>query len=284
MAFLDHIIACNHHDISKFLPFVVEETRVGWIRHDVARRLAAFPEAFRIIRKRIELHPALSSPELRSIMVDAVAAELHDDWGTPRLRGERYRVVRRFGDEPLMSVDRGVVSLFGIRAFGIHVNGMVRRPDGLYLWIGRRAPDKSVAPGKLDNMVAGGQPAGLSLHDNLLKEAAEEADIPPQLAATARPVGAITYCLEDEWGLKPDVMYCYDLDVPDDFTPRNTDGEISDFTLMPVAEVARQVRDTGNFKFNVNLVITDFLIRHGLLSPDAEPDYLDIVAGLRRGA
>ncbi|MEO0034473.1 MAG: hypothetical protein RLZZ501_496, partial [Pseudomonadota bacterium] len=31
------------------------------------------------------------------------------------------------------------------------------------------------------------------------------------------------------------------------------------------------------------LVILDFLIRHGHLSPDHEPDYLDLVAGLRRG-
>ena len=285
MAFLDHIAACNRHDITKFLPFVVADSRVGWIRHDVARRLAAFPEAFRVMIRhhRVELHPALATPELRSTMVEAVAVELNRDWGTPKLRGEHYRVARRFGDTPLMSVDRGVVSLYGIRAFGVHVNGFVRRPDGLHLWIGRRAADKTVAPGKLDNMVAGGQPARLSLHDNLLKEAAEEADLPPELATTARPVGAITYCMEDEWGLKPDVMYCYDLEVPADFTPRNTDGELSGFTLMPVAEVARQVRDTGNFKFNVNLVITDFLIRHGLLSPDVEPDYLEIVSGLRRG-
>ena len=284
MAFLDHIAACNHHDLTKFLPFVVADSQVGWIRHDVARRLAAFPEAFRVIRRqRVELHPALTTPDLRSTMVDAVAAELSRDWGTPRLRGERYRVVRRFGDAPLMSVDRGVVSLFGIRAFGVHVNGLVRRPDGLHLWIGRRAADKSVAPGKLDNMVAGGQPAHLSLRANLLKEAAEEADIAPELAATARPVGVITYCMEDEWGLKPDAMYCYDLELSARVTPRNTDGELSGFTLMPVAEVAARVRDTDHFKFNVNLVIMDFLIRHGLLSPDSEPDYLEIATGLRQG-
>jgi 8-oxo-dGTP pyrophosphatase MutT (NUDIX family) len=284
MAFIDHIAACNHHDITKFLPFVVLDTQVGWVRHDVARRLAAFPEAFRVIRKRVELHPALCTADLRSTMVDAVVTELHRDWGTPNLRGERYRVVGRFGDRPLMSLDRGVVSLFGVRAFGIHVNGFVRRPDGIHLWIGRRALDKSVAPGKLDNMVAGGQPADLSLAENLLKEAAEEADIPAALASTARPVGAISYCMEDEWGLKPDVMFCYDLEVPEDFTPRNTDGEISDFMLMPIADVAARVRDSRDFKFNVNLVITDFLIRHGVLSPDEEPDYMELVAGLRRGA
>ncbi len=283
MAFLDHIDACNRHDLGGFRPFTVDGIQVGRVRHDVAQRLEAYPEVFRVTAGGVALDPRLATPEARSAAVDEVARGLHAEWGTPRLRGERYRVVGRFGAAPLMSIDRGVVSLFGIRAFGVHVNGLVRRPDGLHLWIGRRALDKSVAPGKLDNMVAGGQPAHLSLLDNLIKEAAEEADIPAAMAATARPVGAIAYCLEDEWGLKPDVMFCYDLEVPDGFVPRNTDGEISGFTLMPLAEVAERVRDSDDFKFNVNLVITDFLIRHGWLSPDREPDYVDIVAGLRRG-
>ncbi|OAN52257.1 DNA mismatch repair protein MutT [Paramagnetospirillum marisnigri] len=284
MAFLDHINACNRHDLSKFLPFVVAGERIGHIRHDMARRLAAFPAVFRRSGGAVELHPALTSPDERSLALDEVCLELQRDWGTPRLRGERYRVGRRLNDPPLMSVDRGVVSLFGLRAYGIHVNGLVRRPDGLHLWIGRRALDKSVAPGKLDNMVAGGQPMELTLHENLRKEAAEEADIPASLAATARPVGAIAYCMEDEWGLKPDLMFCFDLEVPADFVPRNTDGEISDFQLMPVAEVAERVRHGDDFKFNVNLVLIDFLIRHGVLSPDLEADYAELVAGLRRGA
>jgi len=41
------------------------------------------------------------------------------------------------------------------------------------------------------------------------------------------------------------------------------------------------VRDTDDFKFNVNLVIIDFALRHGLVAPD-DPDYLDLVTGLRR--
>jgi hypothetical protein len=41
------------------------------------------------------------------------------------------------------------------------------------------------------------------------------------------------------------------------------------------------VRDTDDFKFNVPLVILDFLVRHGWLRPE-DPDYVEIVAGLRR--
>jgi len=125
-------------------------------------------------------------------------------------------------------------------------------------------------------------PAGLSLFDNLLKEAAEEADIPAALAGRAVPVGAITYCCAGERGLKPDTLFCYDLELSEDFVPVNTDGELTGFTLWPAEDVLASVRDTDDFKFNVNLVILDFAIRHGLLTPDTEPDYEALVLGLRQ--
>lgn len=282
MAFLDHIVACNTHDIRKFRPFVVADIPVGWVRNDIAALLKRHDDVFAIENDAVRLHPRLITPQQRTEAVAAACQALADSHRTPRLRGERYAVARRWGDEALMEVDRGVVSLFGVRAYGVHVNGIIRDGDRLRLWIAKRAVDKAVAPGKLDNLIAGGQPAGLGLRENLLKEAAEEADIPAALALTARPVGAISYCHEDAWGLKPDTMFCYDLDVPADFVPRNTDGEIESFRPMELDEVAERVRDSQDFKFNVNLVLMDFLIRHGRICPDAEPDYIDIVRGLRR--
>lgn len=283
MAFLDHIAACNRHDLDRFRPFVVADHHVGWVRGDVAWHLDAHRDVFAVTAEAVRLRPGLHDPEARSAAIDRVCLDLAQQWKTPGLRGERYRVAQRWSDRPLMTVDRGVVSLFGVRAFGVHVNGFVRDNGRLKLWVAKRAVDKAVAPGKLDNLVAGGQPAHLSLMDNLVKEAAEEAAIPAPLARTARPVGVISYCMEDAWGLKPDVMYCYDLEVPADFQPHNTDGEVERFMLMDVEEVAARVRDTHDFKFNVNLVIMDFLIRHGVLCPDSEPDYAEIAHGLKQG-
>jgi hypothetical protein len=40
------------------------------------------------------------------------------------------------------------------------------------------------------------------------------------------------------------------------------------------------VRDTDEFKYNCNLVLIDFFVRHGLLSAD-DPEFVPIVAGLR---
>jgi hypothetical protein len=135
----------------------------------------------------------------------------------------------------------------------------------------------------LDNMVAGGQPIGIGLMDNMIKECGEEAGIPKAIARTAVPVGMISYTHQAPEGCKPDQMFCFDLELPEDFTPRVTDGEVEEFYLWPVEKVAATVRDGFEFKFNCNLVIIDFLMRRGVIDPDREPDYAALAHGLRAG-
>ena len=77
-------------------------------------------------------------------------------------------------------------------------------------------------------------------------------------------------------------MFCYDLEMPEGLVPKNRDGEISKFQLMPIENVLTLIRDTDTFKFNVNLVILDFAIRHGALSPETEPSYEKLVFELRQ--
>jgi 8-oxo-dGTP pyrophosphatase MutT (NUDIX family) len=164
----------------------------------------------------------------------------------------------------LSTIDRGAIPTFGIEATGVHVNGLVRRADGLHVWVARRAMNKLLDPGKLDHLVAGGVPAELSPMECLIKEAAEEAGIPAELAATARHVGEIRYAMERPEGLRRDHLHCYDLDVPEDFVPQATDGEVESFELWPVERVFSAVRDGDDFKFNVNLVLIDLFRRLGL--------------------
>ncbi len=282
MSFLDRIAECNTHDLSRFRPFVVAGARVGWIRHALARRLAAFRDIFDVSEDAVVLAPALGDFRARSEAVDRVIRRLVAEGIVTGVREEPYPVTTAFSARPLLQMERAAIPHFGVRAFGVHMNGYVRRADRLHMWIARRASDKPTYPGMLDNTVAGGQPIGLGLFENLVKECKEEAGIPAELARLAVAVGAITYCAEAPDGLKPDVQFCYDLELPDDFTPVNRDGEIEEFFLWPIDRVAAVVRDTRQFKFNCNLVIIDFLVRHGVIPPD-HPDYVDIAEGLRAG-
>ncbi len=255
--------------------------RVGWVRHALAERLAAFGDTVAVAGDRVSLLGRFDSFLSRTTALGDLIAVLVAEGVVPAPRGEHYPVYPAWGAPPLFSLDRAAVASFGTIAYGIHVNGYLRRPDGgLDLWIATRSRDRSVAPGKLDNLIAGGQPVGLSLRDNLIKEAYEEAAIGPELARRAVPVGTVTYRLEQPAGVKADCLFVYDLEVPRDFEPRNTDGEVESFERLPWERVAEIVRDSDAFKFNCNLVIIDFLIRHGLLGPE-HPDYLALAAGLR---
>jgi 8-oxo-dGTP pyrophosphatase MutT (NUDIX family) len=282
MALIDHIIRCNKWNARHFRPFYVAGQPVGRVRKAIAERLMEFPALFVPHQGGIALSVRFNTPEARSDAFRPVAEKLVADGVVEQLRGEDYRVVAKWGAPILMAIDRAVVPALGIRAFGIHVNGVVRRDDGLHLWIGKRAADKAVEPGKLDNMVAGGQPAHLTLQDNLVKEAAEEAGLGRELALTAKPVGAITYCMEEGIGLKRDTLFLYDLDMPQGVAARPLDGEMESFTLMAVPDLLARLRSGFEFKFNVALVLIDFLIRHGVITPETEPDYLDLVAGLHQ--
>ncbi len=274
-----HIRQCNEFRAERFLPLLHETTRIGLIRQDNAAKLRRFPEIFRIEEDRVTVL-AGGGFERVSAAIDAVVEQLVGDGVIPKWRNEFFAVAPGWGAAPHFRLDRGAVPFFGTRAHGVHVNGW--RHDGrLMMWIGRRAADKKVAPGKLDNMVAGGIAWEHGLVATLIKESGEEASIPAALAERAIPVGAVSYRMETALGLRDDVLFLYDLEVPADFMPKNTDGEIAEFMLMRADDVVERVRAGDDFKFNVNLVIVDFALRHGLVTA-AETEYLDLVTGLHR--
>ncbi|MEC9264671.1 MAG: DUF4743 domain-containing protein [Pseudomonadota bacterium] len=283
MAYLDRLAACNNADMARYKPLYGRGARIGWVHEENLDLLSRFPDVFSVADRRVDLSLTLYDYDTATAALDGALRQLAADGHIRAWRGERYAVAARFGAEPLMGIERAACALLGIRSWGIHVNGFVRREDGLHLWIAERAHDKPTYPGQLDNTVAGGQPEGMGLFDNLVKECAEEASIGPDLARRAVPVGAVCYRHEAADGLKPDEMFLYDLELPADFTPVPDDGEVEAFHLMPAAQVMEIVRDTDRFKFNCAAVLIHFFIRHGLLDPDTEPDYVALCAGLNQG-
>jgi 8-oxo-dGTP pyrophosphatase MutT (NUDIX family) len=277
--YLDYIAQCNAHDLSDYLPLQFEDHGIGYLHKRSLALLQAWPAQFRIGPERVLLIAEGESAEARSREWNRVIEALSQDGALPYLTGEPYPVTAGGREQALFVIDRAAAPLFGIRAFGQHVNGYVRRPDGLYLWVGRRSADRRNFPGKLDHLVAGGLPHGISLRENLVKECWEEAGIPGEMALGAVAVGAVTYVAESERGLKPDTLYCYDLELPESFQPRCTDGEVESFALWPMSRVMETLLAGPSFKLNCNLVIIDFLIRHGYIDPEHEA-YLELISGL----
>ena len=279
MSFIDRLAGVAPLDRGRYLPFRVGGVEVGLLERGFADRLREFPTTFHVVDGGVDLHQRLSGPVERTEAVAEALGRLRDDGLFPAWRGEPYPVSTAFRAPPLFTMERAAVPSFGVKAYGVHMNGFVRDGGRLEMWIGRRSRNKPTGPGKLDQLVAGGQPAGISLRRNLVKECWEEASIPAAVALRALPVGGISYCTRRPEGVRHDVLFNFDLELPPGFQPVNTDGEIEEFYLWPIERAIEAVRDSDEFKFNCALVVIDFLIRHGYIEPD-HPDYVDLLAGL----
>ncbi len=208
-------------------------------------------------------------PDAASVRIEAAALEAAArrlaEAGRIRWRSEDFDVRRDDTGSVIATLDRGALPEFGITATGVHLNGLVERHDGTFLWVARRAADKLLDPGKLDHLAAGGVPAGLGPRETLAKEAEEECGLDADLLAGADEVATIRYAMDRPEGLRRDTLRCFDVVLPEAWRPEARDGEVEAFELWPLPRVFVAVRDGEAFKFNVNLVLIDLFLRRGLI-------------------
>ncbi|KAL3535779.1 hypothetical protein ACH5RR_004240 [Cinchona calisaya] len=291
--FLDKVKLCNRNSEkqSEFMPFVIENQIVGYVHFGFADHLRKFRDVFVFPKDNdafgsnlgchVTLHSLLKTAEDRTRAVGDVVKCLGKEL-IPGIRNELYPVISSFGAPVFFSVERAAAPYFGTKAYGVHMNGYVEKDGQKYLWLGKRSEAKPTYPGMLDHLVAGGLPHGISCQKNLVKECEEEAGIPSNISSKAISVGAISYMDIEGQRFKRDILFCYDLKLPEDFIPRNEDGEVESFKLVPVRHVANLIRNTEFFKANCNLVIIDFLFRHGYITPE-NFGYLKLLQSLRNG-
>ena len=163
-------------------------------------------------------------------------------------------------------MERAAVPWFGVRAFGPHMTGYVRRKDGLHIWVPRRSYEQADLP-RPARQHRGRRPARRHRPAREPDQGMRRGSLDPARTRRARPRpwASSPTGTSRAAQLKPDIMTCFDLELPEDFTPRANDGEVHSFELWPVSRVFETVRDTTEFKYNCNLVLIDFFVRHGLL-------------------
>lgn len=191
--------------------------------------------------------------------------------------------------EFLLEMERCASPLFGIVTYGVHVTCYVEDDKGLRIWVPRRARTKQTYAGMLDNTVAGGMSTGEPPSECVVREAMEEASLPEDVVkANAVATGCISYLYmrSPQAGgesdlIQPEVEYVYDIKLDPSVIPKPCDDEVEDFNLYTVEET-KQALANGEFKPNCAMVLIDFFIRHGILTPENEPDYLMILARLHR--
>ncbi|KAI9797404.1 MAG: hypothetical protein M1835_000737 [Candelina submexicana] len=244
----------------------------------------------RIIRL-IDQDERVDTLEIRNKAIAATVMNLKETDSFEVLRGwrdELYPVYAPKG-ELLFNIERSASPLFGVITYGVHMTAFVRTDTGLKIWVPRRAKKKQTYGGMLDNTVAGGMATGEPIFESLVREAGEEASFPEAMVReNAKACGAVTYFyVRDERAggevglLQPECQYVYDLEVGQDVTPNPGDDEVEEFYLWSIEEVQAALRH-GEFKPNCALVLLDFFIRHGILTPQNEKNYIEIVTRIHR--
>ena len=190
------------------------------------------------------------------------------------------------GAREFVRIERFSSGIFGIATRGSHMTAYVKSPKtgGLKIWVAKRSKHLLKFPGLLDSTVAGGVKAEHSPRECILAESEEEASLPKWLieSSALKATGALTLANRNPVNglFHSEILYTYDLEMPEDVLPKPGDDEVEEFILMGVDEVRKRM-EAGEFKPNVCPVLVDFLVRHGVILED-EKGYIDICARLRR--
>jgi 8-oxo-dGTP pyrophosphatase MutT (NUDIX family) len=234
---------CRFHQ-ERYVRLSVGRTRIGWLRPELAARLAAWPKVFKSSAEEVRI--------LDTNALDPIVDRLAEEGFIPGWRNERYRIA------DLFDIERAAARPFGFATRAVHVNGIVA---GEKMWLARRSPTKATDPGMLDNLVGGGISSSLTMEEVLLKEAWEEAGIPAELARRAVRGGKVELLREVPEGVQCELIQVYDLELPGDFAPCNQDGEVAEFRLVPLEEARRLVHETDELTVDAALVALDYFSR-----------------------
>ena len=136
---------------------------IGLLKSDFARYLVSeYPSIFALLDKKSDNrnHDFLiltdqfmeSSTEERTATLGAVTLKLRNQGIIKGWRNELLPVSISFSSSPIVLLERASCAHFGVRAYGVHVNGFVREKGSggvagriSHLWVGTRSKVRSAA-------------------------------------------------------------------------------------------------------------------------------------------
>ncbi len=245
------------------LPFFIDGSAVGSVARDDLPALACWQAELRID----ELGVTLTTPTtLRDARLAAINAALRDQGLVRGWRDETFAVIDPRDGTLLARIERAAARFWGTLTLGAHANGYVADALGrpARLWIAQRAATKATDPGLFDNLVGGGVPDGQTPWQALVREGWEEAGLTSTQMQPTRPGRVIRLQRRIPEGLQVEDLHVFDLALAADVTPVNQDGEVQQFSCLPVAE-ALALAAGRTMTVDAALVTLDFALRHGLL-------------------
>ncbi|SMC85127.1 NUDIX hydrolase [Polynucleobacter kasalickyi] len=173
-------------------------------------------------------------------------------------RNEQFSFLREDAHE-IFRLERAAFRGFGLMSTAVHINGFTR--DGS-IWLATRSDSKSVDPGLIDNMTAGGINAIETVQSCAERELWEEAGVVSNQLNNLFPAGLI----EVRRFLPPheihhEKIFTFDLFVDENWTPINHDGEVQSFQKHGIEEVIDFIL-SEKMTQDAAVVTADFILRN----------------------
>lgn len=260
------IAAARSRDDAARVPFLVAGRPVG----SVARaHLAALRAAAGVVEVGADAVRCDGDAATLGAGLARLNAALRDAGLIVAWRDEPFPLYDPATLAPLATIERAACRFWGTLTLGAHCTGWVADASGrpTHLWIAQRSFAKATDPGKFDNLIGGGVPAGQTPLEALVREGWEEAGLRPEALHRVAAGSLLKLHRDIPEGLQQEWLYAWDLELDAGVEPRNQDGEVAAFHRLPVDEaVALAAGDA--MTVDAALVTIDFALRHRLLDAD----------------
>ena len=242
-----------------FLPWFCGVQQLGFLSAARARLLAEHLPHTRLNTDRLDWDAGHWSVGERSETLQRVLHLLRDAGHLPGWRDETFSFLEANSERPFVRAERAGFYFLGMRSDAVHVNGITA--DGR-MWIARRSANKSVDPGLLDNLCAGGLCADETPMQAVTRELWEEAGLHLQAAHSLRHAGSVSVSRVREGGWHEERLQVYNLLLASGEQPTNQDGEVQDFQLLEATEIYRLIKG-GQFTPDAAAAISRGLLTRG---------------------
>ena len=282
MSVLDVLRPYKQFDFTGFVPVIAvsngQLTRIGWTKPELAKALAGFGYVFRLADNQLMLNPELLTYQARTEAVDAILLQASAEGFLPA--SPDYAALG-MGDvdwfavgsqhAPLFELRRFYSTYMGIKRYGSRINAY---HDG-QMWVTKRGPQVHDFPGYWDALVGGGQVVGRTIAEHTMIEAHEEAGLSAADCQTMRSTGQYYIIRPTADGyLYDETIYTYDLDTGGVIVPKiMAEWETAAIELWPYDKVLQTLYHTTAFRPEGMMCLLDFFIRHGIITPDNEPNF-----------
>jgi hypothetical protein len=289
MSLLRLIERYKNVDYTGLIPVVVphdaKQTVIGWTKDDVAQKLSRLGDTWIYDANCLTLNPIYADYQSRTDAVDVNMLEASEQGVLPEkpdysaIGGDDWYIVGAHRFHPLFEMRRFYSIFLGVRRYASRINAY----HGDQMWISTRGTGVHEYAGALDNLVTAGQVAGRTIYEHALVEAHEEAGLSEQDCAAMRSTGMIHIARHTSAGFVFDEnIYVYDLDTQGSITPSIVnEWETAKIELWSFDKILETVKTTDQFRPEASLCLIDFFIRHGVITPDNDPDYDALCFGLR---